>query len=74
MLVGKGLHISLAVLDFKATKGAVVMMKGIWKNLFYLEDSTIIDGVSATSNMPSSIDDTSRLWHMKLGHVRGCAL
>lgn len=43
VLINKGLHISLVDFDLKATRGVLVMMKGIWKkNLFHLQDSTIM--------------------------------
>ena len=51
----------------KMFKGSMVVLKGIgWNNLPYLKGSTVIGQVASSEG---ANDDSTRLWHMKLGHV-----
>ena len=51
----------------KITKGALVVMKACRSgNLYVLQGSTVT-GVVAVSSTPKA--DTTRLWHMRLGHM-----
>ena len=48
-------------------KSSIVVMKGVrWNNLYYLKVSIVIGQVTASENVD---DDSTRLWHMKLGHT-----
>lgn len=73
VLVGMGLLVNLDDSGLKDTKGALVV-KGIQRNLFYLQDNTVLGGVAAASHILDTDDDTSRLWHMRWGYAEECAL
>ncbi|KAK2993539.1 hypothetical protein RJ640_007371 [Escallonia rubra] len=50
-------------------KGALVVMKGLKQNSLYLLHGSTVTGV-ATTTLFSGIDsDTTKLWHMGLGHM-----
>lgn len=79
--------ISLGVLDtdgykvkiengvLKVIRGALVAMKGTQKsNLYFLDGSTVTGRVSISSSPDNQTSDSSRLWHMRLGHVGEKAL
>ncbi|KAK2973986.1 hypothetical protein RJ640_020432 [Escallonia rubra] len=49
-------------------KDALVVMKGLKQNSLYLLQDSIVTGAAAASS--SDIDsDTTKLWHMRLGHM-----
>ncbi|KAK2995464.1 hypothetical protein RJ640_005398, partial [Escallonia rubra] len=49
-------------------KGALVVMKGLKQNSLYLLQGSIVTGAASASS--SNIDsDTTKLWHMRLGHM-----
>lgn len=69
-LVTKSLKIVMADTSLKVGKGLMVVMIGDKeRNLYYLKGSTVTGGLTA------SIDgDSTRLWHMRLGHTGKRAL
>ena len=62
-----GLEVSIRDGVLKMTKGSMVVLKGVRRNnLYYLIGSTV------TGHVATSIDsdnDSTRLWHMRLGHT-----
>ena len=49
----------------KMTKGSIVVMKGVCRNiLYYLKGSTVTDQVETSI----SSDDCTQVWHMRLEH------
>ena len=79
--------ISLGVLDsdgykiimengvLKVVRGAFVAMKGTQKaNLYFLDGSTVTGSASVSSSPNQITSDSSRLWHMRLGHAGEKAL
>ncbi|CAL8995464.1 unnamed protein product, partial [Prunus brigantina] len=74
-LESKGLKITMEGGVLKAVHGALVVMKGTRRNnLYFLRGSTILGG--AVSPKPPTRDstNTTRLWHMRLGHAGEKAL
>ena len=74
--------ISLGVLDssgykvtmeggvLKVVRGAFLAMKGTrQRNLYFLDGYTVIGRAADSSSSDDEASDTSRLWHMRLGHV-----
>ncbi|XP_028123468.1 uncharacterized protein LOC114320589 [Camellia sinensis] len=59
----------------KVVRGAFVAMKGIRKgNLYFLDGSTITGRVDVSTSSEDDASDTSRRWHMRLGHTGEKAL
>ena len=53
----------------KVSKGALVVIKGqLSLGLYMLQGSTVIGSVSVSSSSDQN-SDTTRLWHMRLGHM-----
>ena len=49
------------------TKGSMVVLKVVRQNnLYYLKSSTVTGKVTTSTD---SDDDSTRLWHMRLGHI-----
>lgn len=66
-LESKGLKKTMKNDILKITKRFMVVMKGVReRNLYYLKGSTV---TCVLAGSIGSNDDTSRLWHMRLGHV-----
>ena len=62
-----GLVVSIKEGVLKMTKGSMVVLKAIRrKNLYYLNGSIVIGQVAASTN---SDEDSTRVWHMRLGHA-----
>ncbi|KAK3040718.1 hypothetical protein RJ639_028008 [Escallonia herrerae] len=73
--------ISLGTLDsngcsYRATggvmrimKGALVVMKGLKQNSLYLLQGSTVTGAAATASSSDIDSDTTKLWHMHLGHM-----
>ncbi|BBH01937.1 hypothetical protein Prudu_012349, partial [Prunus dulcis] len=73
-LESKGLKITMEGGVLKAVHGALVVMKGTRRNnLYFLQGSTVIGGAAVTE-AADAIADTTRLWHMRLGHAGEKAL
>ena len=71
MLVGamelKGLKVTIDNGILKITKGLIVVMKGVIdRNLHYLKGGKVKGFLAASVD---SDEDTTRLWHMILGHT-----
>ncbi|KAI9177171.1 hypothetical protein LWI28_011918 [Acer negundo] len=79
--------ISLGVLDssgykvtmeggvLKVVRGAFLAMKGTrQRNLYFLDGYTVTGRATVSSSSDDEASDTSRLWHMRLGHVGEKAL
>ena len=60
----------------KISYGAFVALMAICKrNMYFLDGSTIVGGATTTSNITREVaSDTTRLWHMRLGHASENAL
>ncbi|KAI9176928.1 hypothetical protein LWI28_008828 [Acer negundo] len=59
----------------KVVRGAFLAMKGTrQRNLYFLDGYTVIGRVAVSSSSDNKASDTSRLWHMRLGHVGEKAL
>ncbi|KAK3038286.1 hypothetical protein RJ639_029874 [Escallonia herrerae] len=73
--------ISLGMLDsngcsYRATggvmrimKGALVVMKGLKQNSLYLLQGSTVIGAAAVASSSDIDSDTTKLWHMRLGHM-----
>ncbi|CAL9014787.1 unnamed protein product, partial [Prunus brigantina] len=74
-LESKGLKITMEGGVLKAVHGALVVMKGTRRNnLYFLQGSTVIGGAAVTEAADADSTDTTRLWHMRLGHAGEKAL
>ena len=63
--LGFGVSIKNGIL--KMTKGSVVILKGVCRNnLYYLKGNTVTGQVATSTDTD---DDSTRLWHMRLGHT-----
>jgi len=59
-----GIEVSIEDEVLKMTKGSMVVLKGVCRNnLYYLKGSTVTGQVAASTD-----DDSTRVWHMRLGH------
>ena len=60
----------------KVVYGALILMKGVQRgNLYFLQGSTVVGGVATVSDSSNAtVIDTTRLWHMHLGHAGERAL
>ena len=62
-----GLEISIRDGVHKLIKGSMVVLKGVRRNnLYYLKDSTVTGQVTTSTY---SDDDSTKFWHMRLGHT-----
>jgi len=62
-----GLEVSIRDGVLKMTKGSMVVLKVVHRNnLYYLQGSTITGQVMTSTD---SDDDSTRLWHMRLGYA-----
>ncbi|KAK3001855.1 hypothetical protein RJ639_020260 [Escallonia herrerae] len=50
-------------------KGALVVMKGLKQNSLYLLHGSTIIGTAAAASSSDIDSDTTKLWHMRLGHM-----
>ncbi|KAK2972776.1 hypothetical protein RJ640_027871 [Escallonia rubra] len=50
-------------------KGALVVMKGLKQNSLYLLQGSTVTGTAATTLSFDIDSDTTKLWHMRLGHM-----
>ncbi|KAK2976143.1 hypothetical protein RJ640_012353 [Escallonia rubra] len=50
-------------------KGALVVMKGLKQNSLYLLQSSTVIGAAAAASSSDIDSDTTKLWHMRLGHM-----
>ncbi|KAM1003335.1 hypothetical protein ACFX2C_003672 [Malus domestica] len=74
-LESKGLKITMEGGVLKAVYGALVVMKGTRRNnLYFLQGNTVIGGAAVTEAADADSSDTTRLWHMRLGHAGEKAL
>ncbi|CAL9003833.1 unnamed protein product, partial [Prunus brigantina] len=74
-LESKGLKITMEGGVLKAVHGALVVMKGTRRNnLYFLQGSTVTGGAAVTEAADADSTDTTRLWHMRLGHAGEKAL
>ena len=72
-LDSKGYKVTIEGGILKVVRGALVAMKGTRKgNLYFLDGSTVTGRVAVSNSSDGS--DTSRLWHMRLGHTGEKAL
>ena len=54
----------------KVSYGAFVALRATRKrNMYFLDGSTIVGGATTASNIREVASDTTRLWHMHLGHA-----
>ena len=53
----------------KVNKGAMVVMKGERNGNLYRLKGTTISGKAAVATPTESNDDTTKLWHLRLGHM-----
>ncbi|KAI9161443.1 hypothetical protein LWI28_017553 [Acer negundo] len=59
----------------KVVRGAFLAMKGTrQRNLYFLDGYTVTGRAAISSSSDDEASDTSRLWHMRLGHVGEKAL
>ncbi|KAI9160968.1 hypothetical protein LWI28_013247 [Acer negundo] len=59
----------------KVVRGAFLAMKGTrQRNLYFLDGYTVTGRAAVSSSSDNEASDTSRLWHMRLGHVGEKAL
>jgi len=66
-LITLGLEVSIRDHILKMIKGSMVVLKDVCRNnLYYLIDSTVIGHVATFID---SDNDSTRLWHMRLGHT-----
>ncbi|GMP75251.1 hypothetical protein CsSME_00032410 [Camellia sinensis var. sinensis] len=72
VLDSKGYRVTMEGGVLKVVRGALVAMKGTRQgNLYFLDGSTVTGRVAVSTSSSSEDDasDTSKLWHMRLGHV-----
>ncbi|KAK3009485.1 hypothetical protein RJ639_015446 [Escallonia herrerae] len=50
-------------------KGAFIMMKVLKQNSLYFLQGSTVTGVAATTSFSDIDSDTTKLWHMRLGHM-----
>ena len=63
----KDLKLTLENGILKIANGSMIVMKGARdRNLYYLKGSTVTSALTASVD---SDDDTTKLWHMRLGHA-----
>ncbi|GMP93218.1 hypothetical protein CsSME_00043150 [Camellia sinensis var. sinensis] len=75
VLDSKGYRVTVEGGVLKVVRGAFVAMKGTRKgNLYFLDGSTVTGRVAISTSSEDDVSDTSRLWHMRLGHVGEKAL
>ncbi|KAK2982593.1 hypothetical protein RJ640_002082 [Escallonia rubra] len=53
----------------KIMKGALVVMKGLKQNSLYLLQGSTVTGAAAVASSSDIDSDTTKLWHMHLGHM-----
>ncbi|KAJ8899013.1 hypothetical protein K2173_008836 [Erythroxylum novogranatense] len=74
-LESKGIKITIEGGILKAVYGALVVMKDTRRNnLYFLQENTVTDGAAITEAADGDSSDTTRLWHMRLGHAGEKAL
>ena len=67
-LESKGFTMTIRDGVLKVTSGALLTMKGVRRNnLYYYQGSTIIGSAAAVSG-GNNLGETTKLWHMRLGH------
>ena len=75
-LESKGFKITMENGILKVSYGAFVALRATRKrNMYFLDGSTIVGGATTVSDITRDVaSDTTRLWHMHLGHASGNAL
>lgn len=69
-LESNGYKITMEGGVLKVVRGAFLAMRGIReRNLYFLEAHTVLGRASISTSIEDNSSDTSRLWHMRLGHV-----
>ncbi|KAE8654775.1 glutamate-ammonia ligase family protein [Hibiscus syriacus] len=70
-LESKGLEVRAKDEIMRIISGALVIMKGIQKrnNVYYFLGSTIVGTAAWIASTDEQESETTRLWHMRLGHV-----
>ncbi|KAE8730408.1 BTB/POZ domain-containing protein NPY2 [Hibiscus syriacus] len=70
-LESKGLEVRAKDGIMRIISGALVIMKGIRKinNVYYFLGSTIVGTSTVIASTDEQESETTRLWHMRLGHV-----
>ena len=75
MLDSSGYKVTIEGGVLKVVRGALLAMKGTQRgNLYFLDGHTVMERASACTSSSDDSSDTSRLWHMRLGHVGEKAL
>ncbi|GMP51093.1 hypothetical protein CsSME_00017460 [Camellia sinensis var. sinensis] len=70
VLDSKGYRVTMEGGVLKVVRGALVAMKGTRQgNLYFLDGSTVTGRVAVSTSSEDDASDTSKLWHMRLGHV-----
>ena len=65
-LESNGFQVSIESIVLRVTRGALVVMKGLRRNhLYYLQGKTVVGGIATVE----TTCDTTKLWHMRLGHA-----
>ena len=75
-LESKGFKITMKNGILKVSYGAFVALRAARKrNMYFLDGSTIVGEATTASNITREVaSDTTRLWHMRLGHASENAL
>ena len=69
-LESKDLAIKMRDGVLKVASGALVMLKGVRKNnLYHYQGSIVVRAVAAATSTNKKDVETTRLWHMRLGHA-----
>ncbi|KAH9741420.1 hypothetical protein KPL70_002625 [Citrus sinensis] len=64
-LEAKGYKVTIENGTMKFTYGAMVILQGVWRyNLYYLKG-----GTTDEANVVEAHSDTTKLWHVRLGHA-----
>ncbi|GMP98311.1 hypothetical protein CsSME_00046255 [Camellia sinensis var. sinensis] len=75
VLDSKGYRVTMEGGVLKVVRGTFVAMKGTRQgNLYFLDSSTVTGRVAVSTSSEDDVSDTSKLWHMRLGHVGEKAL
>ena len=68
-LESKGFTIIMQNGILKVVSGALMVMKGIRRNILYLYQGSTTVGTAAAVLEADKVAEMSRLWHMRLGHT-----
>ena len=68
-LDSQGFKINIKDGLLKVVDGALVLLKGTRRgNLYFLQGNTITGGAAVSQSSGEVVRDTTKLWHMRLGH------